>query len=60
MPPFQMSAYRVATDHRVGVNGRRLTLTNDQAYELVMSVASGEVDDVAGIAERIRHATEPR
>ena len=24
-----------------GVNGRRLTLTNDEAYELIMSVAEG-------------------
>jgi death-on-curing protein len=24
-----------------GLNGRRLTLTNDQAYDLVMSVAEG-------------------
>lgn len=44
----------------LGVNGRRLTLSNDEAYELVMSVAAGEIDDVAGIAERIRGATEPR
>lgn len=44
----------------LGVNGRRLTLTNDQAYELVMSVAAGELDDVASIAGRIRDGTEPR
>lgn len=33
-----------------GLNGRRLTLTNDQAYDLVMSVASEELDTVDGIA----------
>lgn len=44
----------------LGVNGRRLTLSNDQAYELVMSVASGELDEVPGIADRIARSTEPR
>jgi death-on-curing protein len=29
-----------------GVNGRRLTLTNDAAYELIMQVAAGELDSV--------------
>jgi death-on-curing protein len=43
-----------------GVNGRRLTLTNDEAYELVMAVASGELDAVGGIAARLSGATEPR
>lgn len=43
----------------LGVNGRRLTLSNDQAYELVMSIASGEMDDIASIAERIATGTEP-
>jgi len=37
----------------LGVNGRRLTFTNDEAYDLIMAVASGEVDDVATIAERL-------
>ena len=35
-----------------GLNGRRPTLTNDAAYELVMSAASGQpdtVDDIAAI-----------
>jgi|SRR5580693_3311889 death-on-curing protein len=43
-----------------GINGRRLTLTNDEAYELVMAVASGELDAVGGIAARLSGATEPR
>ena len=38
----------------LGVNGRRLTLTNDQAYELVMDVAAGELDEITEIASRIR------
>src|SRR6266478_1417619 len=33
-----------------GLNGRRLTLTNDAAYDLVMSVASGQLDTVDDIA----------
>ena len=31
-----------------GINGLRLTLSNDEAYDLVMSVATGELDDVVG------------
>jgi death on curing protein len=42
-----------------GINGRRLTLTNDEAYELVMSVAAGELDEVAAIAGRIRAGSQP-
>lgn len=49
-----------ATIAFLGVNGRRLSLTNDAAYELVMSVASGELDDVAKIAECLRAGSEPR
>ena len=43
-----------------GVNGVRLTLTNDAAYELVVSVASGGVGDVEIIAERLASNTKPR
>jgi death on curing protein len=43
-----------------GVNGRRLTLTNDDAYELIMSVAAGQLDTVDEIAARLRTATEAR
>lgn len=42
-----------------GVNGRRLTLSNDAAYELVMAVAAGQLDTVADIAAVLRMATEP-
>lgn len=44
----------------LGINGRRLTLTNDEAYTLIMDVASGQLDDVADIAERLRQGSEPR
>jgi death-on-curing protein len=41
-----------------GVNGRRLTLTNDEAYDLVMAVAEGTLDSVEQIAARLADATE--
>lgn len=44
----------------LGVNGRRLTLSNDETYDLIMAVAAGQLGEVAVIAERIRAATEPR
>ena len=43
-----------------GLNGRRLTLTNDEAYELVMSVAAGQFDTVDAIAAVLQGATQPR
>jgi death on curing protein len=43
-----------------GVNGRRLTLTNDAAYELVIAVAAGQLDSVDDIAATLMTATEPR
>jgi death on curing protein len=43
-----------------GVNGRRLTLTNDEAYDLVINVAAGHLDSVDDIAARLRAATESR
>lgn len=49
-----------ATIAFLGLNGRRLTLSNDQAYGVVMSVASGELDDIAEIARRLRDATTNR
>jgi death on curing protein len=37
-----------------GVNGYRLTMTNDQAYDLIMAIASGDLDDVDSIAAQLR------
>ena len=42
-----------------GLNGRRLTLTNDEAYDLVMAVAEGRLDAVGDIAARLGPATKP-
>ena len=43
-----------------GLNGRRLTLTNNQAYDLVISVAAGQLDAVDAITAVLQHATQPR
>ena len=43
-----------------GLNDRRLTLTNDEAYELIMDVATGKLDAVSDIAAILATATEPR
>ncbi|MBA3748834.1 MAG: type II toxin-antitoxin system death-on-curing family toxin [Solirubrobacterales bacterium] len=43
-----------------GMNAIRLTLTNDEAYRLVMGVATGELDRVPEIAARLERGTSPR
>jgi death-on-curing protein len=43
-----------------GLNGRRLTLTNDEAYDLVMKVAAGELDHAEDIAAILQAGTAPR
>lgn len=43
-----------------GMNGVRLTLTNDEAYRLVIGVATGEFDDVPVIAAQLGRGTAPR
>jgi death on curing protein len=43
-----------------GINGRRLTLTNDEAYRLVLGVATGELDDVSAIAATLEGGSRPR
>lgn len=43
----------------LGVNGRRLTLSNDEAYELIIAVAEGALDEVPAIADRIRQGSAP-
>ena len=43
-----------------GLNGRRLTLTNNEAYDLVIDVATGTLDEIADIAARLAAATAPR
>ncbi len=48
-----------ATIAFLGINGRRLVLTNDEAYELVMEVAAGEADQIDELAARIRKGSRP-
>jgi death on curing protein len=43
-----------------GLNGRQLTLTNDAAYDLVIKVATGQVDTVDDIAAILSTATDAR
>lgn len=43
----------------LGVNGGRLELTNDQAYEHVMAIADGSLRDVADIAARLPTTDRP-
>lgn len=44
----------------LGVNGWRLTLSNEEAYDLVMAVAAGNIRDVTSIAEPISNNLERR
>jgi death on curing protein len=44
----------------LGINGWRLTLTNDEAYDLVIAVAAGDMADVDEIAEALVAGSEPR
>ena len=43
-----------------GMNGRRLTLSNDEAYNLVIDVADGHLEDVSAIASVLEKSTELR
>ncbi|HVL99227.1 MAG TPA: type II toxin-antitoxin system death-on-curing family toxin [Egibacteraceae bacterium] len=43
-----------------GMDGFRLTFTNDEAYDLVVAVLAGELDDVSAIAQRLAARSEPR
>jgi death-on-curing protein len=42
-----------------GLNGLRLTLTNDEAYDLVIAVSAGDLDEVQPIAARLAAGTQP-
>jgi len=42
-----------------GVNGYRLTLDNDGAFDLIIAVAAGELNDVQQIAARLADGTSP-
>ncbi len=42
----------------LGLNGRRLTLDNDGAYDLIIAVVTGGLADVTAIAEHLDQVTE--
>lgn len=42
-----------------GLNGLRLTLSNDEAYDLVIAVSAGDLDEVQPIAARLAAGTQP-
>ncbi|KQO11816.1 death-on-curing protein [Agreia sp. Leaf244] len=44
----------------LGLNGMRLTWTNDEAYEFIVEIASGGLDEVSEIAERIERGSTRR
>lgn len=44
----------------VGINGFRFTLTNDQAYDLIIEIATGNLDDIPTLARRIGASIKPR
>lgn len=44
----------------LGINAWVLTLTNDEAYDLVIAVASGTLNDVPEVADRLRDGSRPR
>jgi death on curing protein len=49
-----------ATIAFLGINGWRLILTNEQAYDLIIAVASGELDNLQAIADSLRTGSQPR
>ena len=44
----------------LGLNGKRLTWSNDDAYAFIMDIASGRQDDVSDIAHQIMVGSEER
>jgi death-on-curing protein len=48
-----------ATIVMLGVNGWSLTMTSDDAYELVMNVAEGLLREVADVADHLRSGSKP-
>lgn len=49
-----------ATIVMLGVNGWKLTMTNDEAYDLVIAVTSGDLWEVAEVAELLRNGSTLR
>ncbi len=43
-----------------GMNGYRLTFSNDAAYDFIIAIAAGDLDDVDVIASVLEHAVKFR
>jgi death-on-curing protein len=43
----------------LGVNGHRLTMSNDEAYEFIVAIADGRLDAVPDIARALAGAVVP-
>lgn len=43
-----------------GMNGVRLKLTNDEAYDLVIEIATGDLDEISAIAAMLERGTAVR
>jgi death-on-curing protein len=44
----------------LGINGRKLTMANDEAYDFIIAISAGDLDDVAAIASQISNFSEAR
>ena len=44
----------------LGVNGRRLTASNDEAYDFIIAIATGALDDIAPIAAWLEEHSSAR
>lgn len=43
----------------LGINGQRLTMSNDEAYDITIAIATGKLDKVPDIAEALGRYTAP-
>ena len=44
----------------LGLNGRRLTMTNDEAYDLIIGMAAGDLVELDEVADLIERASSDR
>ena len=43
----------------LGLNGLRLTYTNDEVYDLIIAVADGTIDEIGVLAQELAEHTRP-
>lgn len=44
----------------LGVNGLRLRMSNDESYDLIISIATSQLDDIPAIANVLARRAQPR